>query len=174
MKRIAITLLSLWTAAAGAQQPTPEQMQQMHAAATRQMQVMAAMFHSRHSKLGFEETVAAIRDGAGKRGWNVGAVQDVQAVMRQQGIADAKRMKVLFLCPKGANERLAKVYGGKAPTLPCRVTVFEDKDGKTLFMRMNVSAMARLTVGEGAKDLARALAEVGAEEEALYGVIGKD
>ncbi|MBI5330273.1 MAG: DUF302 domain-containing protein [Betaproteobacteria bacterium] len=174
MNRIAFLLFSFWAAAASAQQPTPEQMKQMHEAATRQFQLMGAMFHVRRAKLGFEETVAAIRDGAGKRGWSVGGVQDVQSTLQQQGVKDARRMKVVFLCIKDANERLAKVYGGKAPGLPCRATVFEDKEGVIHLLRMNTSAMARLTVGEGAKELARILAEIGAEEDALYKGLTKD
>jgi uncharacterized protein (DUF302 family) len=175
MKRIAILLLSLWTAGAGAQQapqPTPEQMKQMHEAAAKQFMLMSAMFHTRHSRLGFNETVAAIRDGAVRRGWSVGAIQDVQATMLQQGVKDATRMKVIFLCPKDANERLAKASGGKAPVLPCRVTVFEDKAGAVHFMRMNISAMARLV--QSGNGLSSLLAEIGAEEDAPYKGLSKD
>lgn len=173
MKRLAFRLFTLWTViwtmSAGAQQapqPTPEQMKQMHEAAAKQFMLMSAMFHTKHSRLGFDETVAAIRDGAVKRGWNLGAIQDVQATMQQQGIKDATRMKVIFLCPKDANERLAKASGGKAPALPCRVTVFEDKAGVVHFMRMNTSAMAKLV--QGGNGLAGILADVGNEEEALF------
>lgn len=173
MKRLAILLLSLWTVTAGAQfapppalQPTSDQTKQMHEAAAKQFMLMSAMFHTRHSRLGFDETVAGIREGAVKRGWAVGAIQDVQATMQQQGIKDATRMKVIFLCPKDANERLAKASGGKAPALPCRVTVFEDKAGVVHFMRMNTSAMAKLV--QGGNGLSSLMAEIGAEEEALY------
>jgi uncharacterized protein (DUF302 family) len=175
MKRLTTLLLSLWALSAGAQQvpqPTPEQMKQMHEAAAKQFMLMSAMFHTKHSRLGFDETLAAIRDGAGKRGWILGAVQDVQATMQQQGIRDAKRMKVIFLCPKDANERLAKASGGKSPALPCRVTVFEDKTGEVHFMRMNTSAMAKLV--QGGEGLSRLLTEIGAEEDALYKGLTKD
>ena len=179
MKRLTISLLALWTLiwtlAAGAQQaqqPTPEQMKQMHEAAAKQFMLMSAMFHTRHSRLGFDETLSAIRDSAIKRGWTVGAVQDVQAAMQQQGIKDAQRMKVIFLCPKEANERMAKASGGKSPALPCRVTVFEDKTGAVHFMRMNTSAMAKLV--QGGNGLSKLLADIGAEEDALYKPISKD
>jgi uncharacterized protein (DUF302 family) len=48
--------------------------------------------------------------------------------------------------------------------LPCRATVFDGKDGKLYVMRMNLTNLAKTLQG----DLAKAMAEVGAEEEALY------
>lgn len=144
-----------------AQQATPQQMQQ---AMLQQAQMMSVMFDLRKSRLGFDETVNAIKTSAEKRGWKVGAVQDMQAQMREAGARDAKRMKVISLCPAGANEKVAKAGGGKTPPLPCRATVFDGKDGKLYVMRMNLTNLSKTLPG----DLAKAMAEVGAEEEALY------
>lgn len=149
-------------------QPTPEQMKQMQAQMQHQMQMMAVMFDLRPSKLGFEETVNAVKSGAGKNGWTVGEVQDMQSKMQQSGMKDAKRMKIIPTCPPKANERIAKAGSGKAPPLPCRVTVFEGKDGKTMVVRMNTTNMSKLVPDAS---LARALAEIGAEEEALFKTI---
>lgn len=149
--------------------PTPEQMKQMQAQMQaqmqRQMQMMAVMFDVGTSTLGFDETVNAVKAGASKHGWTVGEVVDMQARMQQAGMKDAKPMKIIPTCPPQANERVAKAGGGKAPPLPCRVTVFEDKDGKTMVVRMNTTNMAKL-VQEPA--LSKVLAEIGAEEEAVY------
>ena len=109
--------LSLPALAQPPAQPTPEQMQK---AMLQQAVVMSVMYDLRKSRLGFEETISAIKSGAEKRGWQVGAVQDMQAQMREAGAKDAKRMKVVHLCPAGANEKVAKAAGGKAPPLPCR------------------------------------------------------
>jgi hypothetical protein len=103
----------------GAQsQMTPQQIQE---AIQRQMQVMAALFDVRDSKLGFEETVTTLRAAAEKRGWAVEKVEDVQAAMKAQGAKDAPRMKVIFACPKDANDQLNRASGGKLPPLPCRL-----------------------------------------------------
>ena len=164
MKAALLFILSAFSAsvlAQGQSQPTPEQIQQ---AVLKQAQVMSVMFDLRKSKLGFEETISTIKSSAEKRGWKVGAVQDMQAKMREAGAKDAKRMKVIELCPAGANEKVAKAAGGKAPPLPCRATVFDGKDGKLYVMRMNLTNLAKTLTG----DLAKAMAEVGAEEEALY------
>lgn len=150
-------------------QPTPEQMKQMQAMMQaqmqQQMQMMAVMFDVRPSRLGYEETVNAVKAGADKRGWTVGEVQDMQAKMREAGMKDAKRMKIIPTCPAKANERVAKAGGGKAPPLPCRVTVFEGKDGKTMLVRMNTANMAKLVQDPA---VAKVLAEIGAEEESVY------
>jgi len=146
-------------------QPTPEQIKQMQAAMQAQMQMMAVMFDVRPSKLGYDETVATIKAQAAKRGWSVGEVQDMQAQMQQAGLKDAKRMKIIPACPAQANDKVAKAGGGKVPPLPCRATVFEDKDGKTMVVRMNTGNMAKLMKDPA---LAKVLSEVGAEEDAVY------
>jgi uncharacterized protein (DUF302 family) len=170
MKRLVFCLLFASSLAAQAQQaakpvqPTPEQARLMQEAMARQMQMMSVMFDLRKSRLGFDETVNAIRAGAQKRGWKVGETQDMQVAMKESGVKDAKRMKVVPLCPAGANEKVSKAGGGKTPPLPCRATVFDGKDGKIYVMRMNLANMAKTMQG----DLAKAMAEVAAEEDALY------
>ncbi len=168
MKKLAFLFLLAWGSVVHAQQPaaalTPEQAKQMQEAMARQMQMMSVMFDLRKSRLGFEETVNAIRAGAQKRGWKLGETQDMGAAMKEAGAKDAKRMKVVSLCPAGANEKIAKAGGDKTPPLPCRATVFDGKDGKVYIMRMNLANMAKTLQG----DLAKAMAEVAAEEEALY------
>ena len=164
MKKLAFALLACCSLSALAQAPQPskEQMRQMMMA--QQMQMMATMYDLRKSRLGFEETVAAIKAGAEKRGWKLGEVIDMQAEMRKAGSKDARRMKVLNLCPVGANERVIKASGGKAPALPCRATVFEGSDGKINVVRLNLHTLAKGMQG----DLSRVLGELAAEEDALY------
>ena len=172
MKRLAqflapLALLAGVSLFAQAQAPAPTreqamQMQQMMMA--QQMQMMAAIYDLRKSRLGFEETVTAIKVGAEKRGWKLGDVVDMQAEMRKAGAKEARRMKVVNLCPAGANERVAKASGGKAPPLPCRATVFEGSDGKINVVRMNLHTLAKGMQG----DLSKVLAELATEEDALY------
>lgn len=167
MKKLIFALLAGASLFAQAQVPAPSreqamQMQQMMMA--QQMQLMAAMYDLRNSHLGFEETVAAIKAGAEKRGWKLGDVVDMQAEMRKAGAKDARRMKVVNLCPVGANERVAKASGGKAPPLPCRATVFEGADGKINVVRLNLHTLSRGMQGE----LSKVLGELATEEDALY------
>ena len=167
MKKLAFVLLACASALAQAQAPaapSQEQMLQMQQMMARQMQVMAAMYDLRYARQGVNETVAAIRAAAEKRGWKLGDVVDMQAQMRQSGAKEARPMKVVHLCPRDANERVAKASGGKAPPLACRATVCEGKDGKTNVVRLNLHTLAKGMQGE----LSKVLGELAAEEDALY------
>lgn len=139
---------------------TQEQAQQLM---LRQMQMMAAMFDNRRSRLGFDDSVANLADNAAKRGWAKPEVHDVQAAMKKAGATDAKRMKTVSTCPPNANERLAKASAGKLPPLPCRYTVFEGQDGKIYVVRMNTPILAKTLQGDAAK----VMLDIAAEEDAL-------
>jgi uncharacterized protein (DUF302 family) len=164
MRKLAVVLLAGLSLLAQAQAPAPSREQAMQMMMAQQMQMMATIYDLRQSRFGFEETVAAIKAGAEKRGWKLGAVVDMQAEMLKAGSKDAKPMKVINLCPVGANERVAKASGGKAPALPCRATVFIGADGKVDVVHLNLHTLAKGMQGE----LSKVLGELAGEEEALY------
>jgi uncharacterized protein (DUF302 family) len=147
-------------AAAPAPALTQQQAQQLM---LRQMQMLSALFESRHSRLGFDETVSALAANASKRGWTTPQIHDVQAEMKKAGATDSKRIKAIATCPAQANERLAKASAGKLPPLPCRYTVFEGQDGKIFVVRMNTPILAKTLQGDAAK----VMLEVAAEEDAV-------
>ncbi|MDD4880280.1 MAG: DUF302 domain-containing protein [Gallionellaceae bacterium] len=154
----------VYAGSAGAQTPAPqltqEQAQQLMA---RQMQVMAATFDYRHSRLGFDETVTALGAAIARQGWKPGPIHDAQAAMAKSGAAAGKRMKVLEACPAGFNDQLAKASQGKLPPHPCRFTVFEGQDGKTYVMRLNSAFIAKGIEGEAGK----MMSFIGADEDAI-------
>ncbi len=162
MRRLATFLtLVLLAFGARAQQPvSPEQMQQIMMF---QMQMMSTMFEMRKSRLGLDETMGALKSSAEKRGWQIGGVHDVQAALKAQGVPDAPPMEVFHTCPQNANERLSKASLGKAPPLPCRITVFEGRDGKINLVKFNTANLAKATQGE----VSKVLMELAVEEEAM-------
>ena len=143
-----------------APQLTQEQAQQLMA---RQMQMMAAMFDYRRSRLGFDDTVTALGTAITRQGWQRGAVHDMHSAMAQAGAANGKRMVVLDACPAGFNDRLAAASQGKLPPHPCRFTVFEGKDGKAYVVRLNSALLAKGIQGEANK----LMNFIGADEEAI-------
>ena len=161
---IALLAITLLATAAQAEVPANDLAQ---AARVRQAQLMSAMFDLRKSRLGFEETVTAIRQSASKKGWRVGPTQDAQADMTRAGIKDAPRIKVVPTCPPEANQRLARVsqaHGKPIPPLPCRITVLIDKDGQVQVIKMNTAHLARAAKTD---QLARVMGDIAAEEEAM-------
>lgn len=143
--------------------------EQLQANALRQIQMMSIMFDLRHSRLGFEETVAALRSQAEKRGWKLAPVQDVQAAMQQAGAKDAPRVKVIPTCPANADERIARASEGKVPPLPCRITVFVNKEGKTQIVKFNTASFAKAAKGE----LAKVLGDIANEEDLLLKTVSE-
>lgn len=165
MKFVSILLTALLLAGnacaeTAAPKLTQEQAQQLMA---RQMQMMAAMFDYRRSRLGFDETVTALSGAIVRQGWQKGPIQDAQAAMTKSGVADSKRMKVLEACPGGFNDKLTKASQGKLPPHPCRFTVFEGRDGKTYVVRMNSGLLAKGINGEAGK----LMASIGNDEDVI-------
>lgn len=149
-------------------QPQLTAEQQLQLAQLRQMQTMSVMFDLRPSRLGFEETIAALRTTAEKRQWSLAPTVDMGAVMARNGVKDAPRMKVIPTCPRDANARIAKATAGKVPPLPCRITVFVDQNGKVNLVKLNTANFAKSAKGE----LATVMADIAAEEEAvLKGIV---
>lgn len=152
-----------WSAGALANPPVPPGDAQLQVNALRQIQMMSLMFDLRRSRLGFEDTVNTLRTQAEKRGWRVAPTQDVQSTLQQAGAKDAPPVKVIPACPAGADERIARASMDKAPPLPCRITVFVDKEGKTQVVKFNTANFAKAAHGE----LAKVLGEIATEEDAL-------
>lgn len=148
MKRIA-TLAALFllsshpAGAAGTQQDVQAQMQKMQEA---QAKLMSAMMTEKTSRLGFDETVAALQDAARKRGWEVGQAMDMQDAMLKAGHKNAKSFKMLTMCRKDLAENLlkAQVAQKAMPFVPCRMSVFEGNDGKVYIAKPNTELMAQM------------------------------
>lgn len=164
LSALAVCLPLVGTATAQVVVPTPQLTQeQAQRLMMRQMQMMASMFDYRRSKLDLDETVAAIAAAAEKRGWKREQIHDVQAAMKQAGVSDGKRMKVILICPNDFNDKLAKASQGKLPPHPCRFTVFEGRDGKTYVVKMNSALFAQGLTGDAGK----LLGQIAADEEAI-------
>lgn len=148
MKRI-VTLAALFMLssngawAAGTQQDMQAEMQKMQEA---QAKLMAAMMVDKRSRLGFNETVTALQDAAKKRGWEVGPSMDMQEAMIKAGHKDAKPFKMLVMCNKELAENLikAQIAQKAMPFAPCRLSVFEGKDGKVYIAKPNTELMAQM------------------------------
>lgn len=148
MKRIAtlaaLFLLSSHTAlAADARQDMQAEMKKMQEA---QAKLMSAMMLEKKSRLGFNETVAALQEAAKKRGWEVGPVMDMQEAMLKAGNKGAKPFKMLTMCKKDLAESLVKAQAAQKamPFAPCRMSVFEGNDGKVYIAKPNTEFMAQM------------------------------
>jgi uncharacterized protein (DUF302 family) len=173
MKRIAMIAAlvlsssqSAW--AAGTQQDVQAEMKKMQEA---QAKMMAAMMSEKRSRLGFNETVAALQDAAKKRGWEVGQAMDMQAAMLKAGHKEARPFKMLAMCRKDLAESLLKAQAANKamPFAPCRISVFEGTDGKVYIAKPNTELVAQ----SAAPAFAPILKKMVEEEKALLAGIAE-
>ncbi len=140
-----LLLSSPFAWSADSQQDTQAQIMNMQKA---QAKLMTAMIIERPSRLGFNETVATLLESARKRGWDIGQVMDMQDIMLKAGHKDAKPFKILSLCKKNLTETLLKVQAANKalPFAPCRMSVFEGKDGMIYIAKPNTELMSQLAM----------------------------
>jgi uncharacterized protein (DUF302 family) len=163
-----LSVFVLGTAHAASPQEVQASMQQMQQA---QAKLMQAMMLEKPSKLGFNETVEALKKSAEARGWKIAGVFDAQEVMKKAGHNDAKPMKIVGMCHPTLAEAVltAQQKAQVPPSLTCRYSVFEGQDGKIYIMRFNTSLMAQLSQGE----VAAALGNLAKEEDAVLATVLK-
>lgn len=101
------------------------------------------IFVEYESKLGFAETVDAIKASAIKHEWALPHEYDLQATMKKNNFEVAP-VKVISLCsPKHAYKILSGIDERKATAvMPCRVSVYE-KDGKTYVSMLNAGLLSK-------------------------------
>jgi uncharacterized protein (DUF302 family) len=102
------------------------------------------MFLVSKSKLGFNETAEKIIQSVAENSWNMPAQYDLQATLGKHGF-EVRPVRVFSVCkPEIAN----KILGGDqervvSALMPCRIAIYEGKDGKTYVSRMNSPFFAR-------------------------------
>jgi uncharacterized protein (DUF302 family) len=110
------------------------------------------MFVEHESKLGFDETVAAIEQSVKDNNWSMPHQYNLQATLSKHGFTVAP-VKVLSLCkPEHAHEILkSDKERPLSAMMPCRVSVYE-KDGKTYVSMMNSGFLSKF-MGKTAKEV---------------------
>jgi uncharacterized protein (DUF302 family) len=129
------------------------------------------MFRETKVNTDFETTVSNIETAVEEQGWKIPAVHDMQATMKKFG-KDVRSVKVFELCnPDYAYEILSKDEERVVSNMmPCRLAVYEKKDGSVYISRMNsgtvakpMSRVVRNTMTDAAADVEVMIAEVAAK-----------
>ncbi len=112
------------------------------------------MLNVHQSKLGFEETVEAIQQAAADNGeWKIPTIHDLQASLVKAGYEDMTKVKVIELChPHHAYNVLKNDQDKKiSAIMPCRVSVYEDKNGQVYIAEMNTKLISKMFGGNISK-----------------------
>jgi len=122
------------------------------------------MIKNDESRLGFDETVAAIQEKVTEQGWVVSGVRDFQKSVTAQGGKLDHRVKLVEIChPKYASSVLNSDRH-LATLMPCALAVYEDDEGRVHVSRMNVGLMGRMFGGNVSHVMA---GQVAPDEEAI-------
>jgi uncharacterized protein (DUF302 family) len=107
------------------------------------------MLNVHESRLGFDETVAAIENSAMEQGWKVPKIYDIQKSLVDAGHTEMGRLTILSLCqPDHAYEILKEDSRKKVSAImPCRLAVYEAKGGKVYVAGLNVGLMSKMFGG---------------------------
>lgn len=117
------------------------------------------------SKLGLDETVAAIEKSALDRNWKVPKIYDIQKTIADSGHADMTPLKIISICQPHHAYNILRNDQDKIVTaiMPCRVGVYKGNDGKVYIAEMNMGLMSQMFGG----NIAKVMTEVAAEEKEM-------
>lgn len=117
------------------------------------------LFIESESKYDFDKTSELIISGTTENGWAMPNQYDLQKTMEKHGF-DVKPVKVFSICqPQIAHNILgSNDQRVLSAMMPCRVAVYQKKDGKTYISRMNAGFMSKL-LGSKVKKTMKAAGE---------------
>ena len=129
------------------------------------------MIVTRESKLGFDETVAALEKSIPEHGWVVsgGKPIDMNKSMAKQGVTFKPRVKLVKLCKADYAKSVLTTDRHVSCMMPCSMAVWEGDDGKVYLSEMNMALMAKMFGGNVAKIMGGKV--VHDEEKMLQGLL---
>jgi uncharacterized protein (DUF302 family) len=111
---------------------------------------MARMMMKKHkSKLGFEETVNSLMDNIPKNNWSIPDTRDLQKLWREEGIQDAPKMKILYLCNAKGGYDITREDELLPMTvmMPMGLSIYETSKGEVEIAFMNLGMMSGMFTG---------------------------
>jgi uncharacterized protein (DUF302 family) len=130
------------------------------------------MIVTRESKLGFDETVAALEKRIPEHGWVVSGGQAIdmnKAMAEHGGVTFKPRVKLVKLCKAEYAKSVLTTDRHISCMMPCTMAVWEADDGKVYLSEMNMSLMAKMFGGNVAKVMGGNV--VKEEEKMLEGLL---
>lgn len=103
------------------------------------------LFIERDSRLGYQETLAAIHEATAGAGWIIPKQHQLDANLSKAGF-DVLPVSVIELCNPDHGYRILAEdeYRLVSSMMPCRVAVYQESDGSTKISRMNTGLMSRI------------------------------
>ena len=117
------------------------------------------------SKLSFDQTVSKIENSILDHDWEIQRIYEIHECMKNFGYkADVKIMTFSICKPDNVNEILSKDKNMFITAImPCRLAVYQDRDGNVNIASMNIKLMGQLFGG----DIAKVTRKVAADEKSI-------
>ncbi len=131
----------------------------------------ARMIETYESRLGLEETVAALERSIPQAGWSVTAVTDLCAGEVDPNEGRLPRVKLVSMCKAEYAEIVLRSNPDIAAIMPCTFAVWEDEDGRVHISQTNTTVLARLFGGQVGNIMGR---RVAFDERIILGDLVKD
>lgn len=128
------------------------------------------MIVTQESRLGFDETVAALESVIAHQGWTVSTVMDMNTSLARHGVDFGPRVKLVKLCKAEYAQSVLTTDRHVSTMMPCTFAVWEGDDGKIYLSKMNMGLMARMFGGNIAKVMGSSVAH---DEHAMLAAIVK-
>jgi len=130
----------------------------------------SAMIVTEESRLGFDETVAALEKAIVERGWVVSGVQDMNKSMAKHGVEFGPRVTLIKLCHPEYAKSVLTTDRHVASMMPCSIAVWQDDGGNVRLSKMNIALMAKIFGGNVAEVMG---GKVAADEKAIVSAVVK-
>jgi len=127
------------------------------------------MILTKESKLGFDETVAALEENIEANDWIVSRTVDMNKAMAKHGVEFKPRVKLVKLCKAEYAQSVLATDRHISVMMPCTFGVWEGDDGKVYVSKMNMGLMAKMFGGNVADVMGGHVAED--EEKILEGLL---
>jgi uncharacterized protein (DUF302 family) len=123
------------------------------------------MIETFKSKLDYPETIRMIEKKAVENGWAVAKIYNMEKRMQKAGFEDASRVKVMELChATHTNDILSKEDDMFiAAIMPCRMAVYEKKNGDVFISKMNIGLMSKFF----SENIEEVMGQVSEEDERI-------
>ncbi len=109
------------------------------------------MIVTQESRLGFDETVAALERAIPARGWVVSTVMDMNQSLAKHGVEFGPRVTLIKLCKAEYAKSVLTTDRHVSTLMPCTMAVWENDEGNVFVSKMNMPLMARMFGGNIAK-----------------------
>jgi len=105
------------------------------------------------SKYDFEETVGRLEEASYENGWEVLHTYDLGNCLYEEGFGSNLNITVLSICQSEYSYEILQEDDNKkiAAIMPCRIGVYEDREGDVYITRMNIGLFSKVftgTIGE--------------------------